>query len=348
MKKLLLLLCLPFIGYSQMSIIEHTYYYPHQDNGTLGHSKFDGMINHIINFNYSPLFMPDSVYADGTGGTGLLAYGSINYNSNNLLTNWFDDIGSGLVNYTTNLNYNTLNKVIKADLYAVSFFINEGTKDSLFYNSNNQLISKKRFNYFGLALEYTKEFIYNVSGILTNINYISNNNISIQMDTLIYNPSGQLINIKIDDGRDYQYLYNSNNNFCTDILLSFNGIFIDTVAKYNYNSNNQLESYNFKEYDFTNSIPVPISDDDYDNETYIFFYDSFGRLEQEHWIQTNGSLGHILYYYYNGIPSTIKEYTTNKELLKVTDLLGRETKETNQPLFYIYDDGTVEKRITID
>ena len=51
-----------------------------------------------------------------------------------------------------------------------------------------------------------------------------------------------------------------------------------------------------------------------------------------------------------GEPSTvIQEHTTNKELLKVTDLLGRETKrKKNQPLFYIYDDGTVEKRITID
>ena len=39
---------------------------------------------------------------------------------------------------------------------------------------------------------------------------------------------------------------------------------------------------------------------------------------------------------------------SNKELLKVTDLLGRETKQTNQPLFYIYDDGTVEKRIVIE
>ena len=44
----------------------------------------------------------------------------------------------------------------------------------------------------------------------------------------------------------------------------------------------------------------------------------------------------------------IQEHTTNKELLKVTDLLGRETKQTNQPLFYIYDDGTVEKRIVIE
>jgi len=47
--------------------------------------------------------------------------------------------------------------------------------------------------------------------------------------------------------------------------------------------------------------------------------------------------------------SAIQEHTTNKELLKVTDLLGRETKGTkNEVLFYIYDDGTVEKRITID
>ena len=44
-----------------------------------------------------------------------------------------------------------------------------------------------------------------------------------------------------------------------------------------------------------------------------------------------------------------KAHTTNKELLKVTDLLGRETKgKTNEPKLYIYDDGTVEKKITIE
>ena len=40
---------------------------------------------------------------------------------------------------------------------------------------------------------------------------------------------------------------------------------------------------------------------------------------------------------------------TEKTLFKVTDLLGRETKGTkNEVLFYIYDDGTVEKRIVIE
>ena len=44
----------------------------------------------------------------------------------------------------------------------------------------------------------------------------------------------------------------------------------------------------------------------------------------------------------------IQDINNKKEILKVTDLLGKETKQTNQPLFYIYDDGTVEKIITID
>ena len=46
--------------------------------------------------------------------------------------------------------------------------------------------------------------------------------------------------------------------------------------------------------------------------------------------------------------TNIQEHTTNKELLKVTDLFGRKTKPTNQPLFYIYDDETVEKRIVVE
>ena len=38
-----------------------------------------------------------------------------------------------------------------------------------------------------------------------------------------------------------------------------------------------------------------------------------------------------------------------RRLLRVVDLLGREVNEKlNIPLFYIYDDGTVEKRITVE
>ena len=55
------------------------------------------------------------------------------------------------------------------------------------------------------------------------------------------------------------------------------------------------------------------------------------------------------YFSTNCPPATaILEHSTNKELLKVTDLLGRETKQNNQSLLYIYDDGTVEKRIILE
>ena len=38
----------------------------------------------------------------------------------------------------------------------------------------------------------------------------------------------------------------------------------------------------------------------------------------------------------------------SKNLIRIVDLLGRESKDSkSQPLFYIYDDGTVEKKIIL-
>ena len=40
--------------------------------------------------------------------------------------------------------------------------------------------------------------------------------------------------------------------------------------------------------------------------------------------------------------------TQNRKLMKIVDVLGRETKQSfNTPVFYIYSDGTVEKKIII-
>ena len=47
--------------------------------------------------------------------------------------------------------------------------------------------------------------------------------------------------------------------------------------------------------------------------------------------------------------TNIEEITTDKELVKIVDQLGRETKsKSNYPLFYIYNDGTTEKRIVVE
>ncbi len=62
----------------------------------------------------------------------------------------------------------------------------------------------------------------------------------------------------------------------------------------------------------------------------------------------NPNIGY--FYLDSSLTSTlIQEYNTNKELVKVIDFLGRETKGIkNEPFFYIYDDGTVEKRIILE
>jgi choice-of-anchor B domain-containing protein len=69
-----------------------------------------------------------------------------------------------------------------------------------------------------------------------------------------------------------------------------------------------------------------------------------------------GSPGYY-YFYYNievevpceTITTTINEFNSNKKLTKIVDVLGRDVGATAKtPLFYIYDDGTVEKRIIIE
>jgi len=48
-------------------------------------------------------------------------------------------------------------------------------------------------------------------------------------------------------------------------------------------------------------------------------------------------------------PSTINEIHTEKKLIKIIDVLGRNSIATNNnSLFYIYDNGSVEKKIIIE
>jgi CubicO group peptidase (beta-lactamase class C family) len=54
---------------------------------------------------------------------------------------------------------------------------------------------------------------------------------------------------------------------------------------------------------------------------------------------------------FNTTPTAITDIniSNNRELIKIIDVLGRESKDLkNQPIFYIYDDGTVEKKIILE
>jgi hypothetical protein len=49
------------------------------------------------------------------------------------------------------------------------------------------------------------------------------------------------------------------------------------------------------------------------------------------------------------VPTSILEFNSERKLLKITDILGKETKgNRNELLFYLYDDGTVEKKTVIE
>ena len=68
-------------------------------------------------------------------------------------------------------------------------------------------------------------------------------------------------------------------------------------------------------------------------------------------IETNidGCLGEEITTMVSVIFSSIEEINNTKKIRKITDVLGREiNEENNTQLFYIYDDGTVEKKITIE
>ena len=60
-----------------------------------------------------------------------------------------------------------------------------------------------------------------------------------------------------------------------------------------------------------------------------------------------------IFYYSNASSTSIEnetsDFSNNRALLYITDVLGKKTKAIkNQPLFYIYDDGIVEKKIIIE
>ena len=45
-------------------------------------------------------------------------------------------------------------------------------------------------------------------------------------------------------------------------------------------------------------------------------------------------------------PSAEENILTKKELIKITDILGRESNYiTNKIMLYIYDDGTIERKL---
>ena len=109
-------------------------------------------------------------------------------------------------------------------------------------------------------------------------------------------------------------------------------------------ANNQLTSLDVRNGNNSNTVPFKVTN----NPNLTCVNVDNVAWSTANWTVVNGNVDPQHYFSNNCSPSAIQELSTSKELLKITDILGRETKQTNQPLFYIYDDGTVEKRIVIE
>ena len=199
--------------------------------------------------------------------------------------------------------------------------------------------------------------------------------------TELYCSDNQLSSLDLSSNINLQYLYCSTQNISTLILpnsntlleLSFgfnyvtsidlsmytNLIYLDCayngITDLDLSNNSSLTSliaqegslHNLDLRNGNNYNMIEILCFGNDNLTCINVDDSVWSTNN--WTVTNGDIDIQQYFSVNcSQPTSVEEYNLTRELFKVTDLLGRETKQTNQPLFYIYDDGTVEKRIVIE
>ena len=216
-------------------------------------------------------------------------------------------------------------------------------------------IQTGNINLFGTMGLDTTNYSYGISNPITPIYPLSiflvhtdfSTNGSTDTCILSYHPScdSVITTFNYIDSSSTPYVINlsietfdlSNGNFGYGGFVLLNDLG-DTVAFENINTAGNvfgLMQYNteIRTLEITQNITIP-------------FYGSLHLING--WFAGNPSTSCIFPFILNGSTTSIQEHTTNKELLKITDLLGRETKGTNQLLFYIYDDGTVEKRIVIE
>jgi hypothetical protein len=145
----------------------------------------------------------------------------------------------------------------------------------------------------------------------------------------------------LSDNVSLKYLYCSNNN------IAFLPLSTLTDLAWISCSNNQLSELDISNqsglnYFFCWGNPsltcINVNDVATANASWTVWNGQSGNIDPQHYFSTNCLP-----------PLAIEEHNTNQELIKITDVFGRETKgKKNEPLIYIYDDGSVEKKIILE
>jgi len=327
MKKILLiLLCLPFIGFGQNVNIPDAQFKAYLVGNTAINTNGDTEIqlseanafNGTINCSYLNI-------SDLTGIETFTALTELECFANQLT---ILDVSQNSALTYLNCNYNQLTSLDVSNNTALTYLYCEPA--GIF----NQLTSLDISNNINLNTLICR------NNQLTSLD-ISNN---INLNTLIC-PNNQITSLDVSNNTNLGTLWCYSNQLTSlDVsnntnlgLLDCNNNQLTSLNVRNGNNNGLFQSLGLYEFNVANNP----------NLNCINVDDS--TWSATNWTVANSNIDPQHYFSNNCSGTTdIEEHSTNKELLKVTDLLGRETKQTNQPLFYIYDDGTVEKRIVIE
>ena len=149
----------------------------------------------------------------------------------------------------------------------------------------------------------------------------------------------QLTSLDVSQNLALDYLYCKGNELST-LDVSNNSALTDLSC--NDNKLTSLNLRNGNNSNFTNFISIT-------NPSLKCIDVDDAAWSTTNWTFANNNIDAQQNFSTNCSTTGIQENTTKKELLKITDLLGREAKgKKNEVLFYIYDDGVVEKKIIIE
>ena len=195
------------------------------------------------------------------------------------------------------------------------------------------------------------------SNFLTSLDVSSNTAL-----THLYSHSNQFISLDVSQNTDLYFLQCQSNQLttldvstntalqylhCYSNQLTSLDVSNDTALKELHCQDNQLTNLDLRNGNNTN-MPFTISFNATNNPNLYCINVDDVSWSTANWTVANDNINTQHYFSNNCTSTEIEEYNANKGILKIIDFLGRETKQTNQPLFYIYDDGTVEKKIIIE
>ena len=357
MKKLLLiLLCLPMIGFGQQTYVPDDNF--EQELINLGYDSVldDSVLTSNIN-TVTFLDISSQLISNLSGIEGFTALNTLWCNdnmlnsidvSNNIYLTGLRCQGMNLTNLDISNNIN-LSELVCSNNQLTSLDLSSNTLLNSLVCSNNQLTSLNLNNntlLTGLLCQgnqlITLDFSFNL--LLENLTCSNNQltSINLNLNTSLISLScayNNLTSLSLDNNISLTSLRCSHNQI-SSLNIAQNTLLYDFVCENNSLTSLDVRNGNNINFVFFKVINNPnlqcINVDDVTWST-------------NNWTTNNYSIESTMYFSSNCIPSFTQEHTTNKELLKITDLLGKETKGSmHEPLFYIYDDGTVEKRIVIE